>query len=306
MIRKEILKLNNNENIDWYNIISINEEDKQELINKEFITKRFLEYAIDVDESARFENDKSRNIQLFCYDIPYFDNFIGSIATTPIVFITKYNDVYTFITDNDDYDELNDLLYKIVHKKVYDSILHLILEVSYEFSFIYHDKIKFIHKERNEIKKSFIKDNKNTDIYKLLNLEQGLTYLTSSLKTNLMALNSIKRKKDDLLNIEIEKLENIIIELEQATEMSDIALTIIDKEKSTYSTVIDNNLNKTMKFLTAFTVVLTIPTLIYGFWGINTPVPFQENPNGYIYVILISLLFSIITVILFWKNKFFK
>lgn len=306
MISKEMLKLTNGETIDWYNIFHINDEDKKELINKEFISKKFLEYAIDTDESARYENDVNRNMQLFCYDIPYFDNFIGSISTTPIVFITKDNDIYTFITDNDDYEKLNNLLNEVIYSKEYSSIIHLILEITYNFSFIYHEKIKYIYKERSEIKKSFIKNGRNTDIYRLLNIEQGLTYLTSSLKTNLMALNTIKRKKENLTIMELEKLNNNIIELEQVTEMSDITLNIIDREKTTYSTIIDNNLNKSMRFLTVFTVVLTIPTLIFGFWGINTPVPFQDKPYGFIYVIIIASIISLIIIFLFWKNKFFK
>lgn len=63
-----------------------------------------------------------------------------------------------------------------------------------------------------------------------------------------------------------------------------------------YASIISNNLNSVMKFLTSITIVLTIPTIISSFWGMNVPVPLQNNPLGFLAIVVITILVTLITV----------
>lgn len=81
---------------------------------------------------------------------------------------------------------------------------------------------------------------------------------------------------------------------------------IKDITKSTgelFSTVINNRLNDVMKLLTSITIVMTLPTIIAGIWGMNVALPFGRNPFGFLIVLLITLLVCIITVIILHKKK---
>ncbi|MDO5089788.1 MAG: magnesium transporter CorA family protein [Leptotrichiaceae bacterium] len=205
---------------------------------------------------------------------------------------------------------LNRLLGKIMTEKEYDSMYHLLFSVLYKFYLVYHNKLTKMNKERSDIKRSFKKSMKNSDIYRLLNIEQGLTYLSILLKADRLALNTLKRrwepKNGKLSEIEEEKLEDVLIETDQTLEMTEILITIAEKEKLAYSAIIDNNLNTTMKFLTIFTILLAIPSMIFGFFGINTSIPFQHAKNGWIYVILITVVMCLIFIFGLWRKKFLK
>ena len=96
-------------------------------------------------------------------------------------------------------------------------------------------------------------------------------------------------------------LDDAIIENRQAIEMSRIYTEILNGTMDAYASIISNNLNVVMKFLTSITIVISIPTLIASFMGMNVPVPFQNNPNGFIIMTVISVIVAIISLI--WLRK---
>lgn len=96
-------------------------------------------------------------------------------------------------------------------------------------------------------------------------------------------------------------LEDAIVENKQAIEMSKIYSDILNGTMDAYASIISNNLNGVMKFLTSITIVLAIPTMIASFWGMNVPVPSQGNPYGFGILIGISIIITIISII--WLKR---
>ena len=72
-----------------------------------------------------------------------------------------------------------------------------------------------------------------------------------------------------------------------------------------YSSIISNNLNVDVRRLTLVTIVLSVPTFIASFYGMNIDLPFQQNPFAVVYVALISALLSILVAWYFQRNKRF-
>ena len=97
-------------------------------------------------------------------------------------------------------------------------------------------------------------------------------------------------------------LDDAIIENKQAMEMSKIYSNILTSTLDAYASIISNNLNSVMQFLTSVTIILAIPTMISSYWGMNVPVPLQSNPFGFICIVLFSILIGII-VTLWLKRK---
>jgi magnesium transporter len=97
-------------------------------------------------------------------------------------------------------------------------------------------------------------------------------------------------------------LEDAIVENKQAIEMSGIYRDILNGTMDAYASIISNNLNGVMKFLTSITIILAIPTLIASLWGMNVPVPLQNNPYGFIILVSISVIVTL-TAILILKKK---
>jgi magnesium transporter len=143
---------------------------------------------------------------------------------------------------------------------------------------------------------------KNEEVLHMLNLEKSLVYLTTSLKANELVMEKTMRGKIIKLYDEDEDiLEDAIIENKQAIEMSGIYSNILGTTMEAYASIISNNLNTVMKILTSITIIIAIPTLIASFWGMNVPVPFQNNQYGFVIMILISIVLGIFAWI--WLKK---
>lgn len=100
-------------------------------------------------------------------------------------------------------------------------------------------------------------------------------------------------------------LEEVIIENKQAIEMANIYSNILSGTMDAFASIISNNLNIVMKFLASITIVLSIPTVISGLFGMNVPVPFGEHPYGfYIVILIISGISALVTYILAKKDMF--
>ena len=93
-----------------------------------------------------------------------------------------------------------------------------------------------------------------------------------------------------------ELLEDAIIENKQAIEMSKIYSDILNGTMDAYASIISNNLNGVMKMLTSITIILAMPTLIASLWGMNVPVPFQDNPWGFAILSVASIVVTGITI----------
>ena len=98
-------------------------------------------------------------------------------------------------------------------------------------------------------------------------------------------------------------LEDVIIENKQAIEMSNIYRDILSGTMDAFASVISNNLNIVMKVLASVTIILTIPSIIFGLWGSNVPVPFETSPYGFWIVIAIAVLFTGAAVVWMLKKK---
>ena len=143
---------------------------------------------------------------------------------------------------------------------------------------------------------------KNKEVLHILDLEKSLVYLTTSLKSNELVMEKTMRGKIIKLYEEDEDiLDDAIIENKQAIEMSQIYSNILNTTMEAYASIISNNLNGVMKILTSITIIIAIPTLIASFWGMNVPVPFQNNAHGFLITIIISLLLGIMATL--WLKK---
>ena len=114
--------------------------------------------------------------------------------------------------------------------------------------------------------------------------------------------------KTELLKLTLDdkdKLEDVIIDNKQAIEMANIYSNILSGMMDAFASVISNNLNVVMKILTLITVILMIPTLTASIYGMNIELPFQHLPHAFFIVIGISIILSLLSVLVFIRNRWF-
>ena len=143
----------------------------------------------------------------------------------------------------------------------------------------------------------------NKDLTSLSRLQDSLTYFATSIRGNETLLSKLKFRLpvDDL---DAELIEDVNIEMQQAREMTAIYANILDSTMDTYANLINNNMNRIMKILASVTIILSIPTMIASFFGMNVPLPFQESPMMTVALFLISLGIALALGLYMLKKEF--
>lgn len=181
-----------------------------------------------------------------------------------------------------------------------------ILQILYRNASMYLQYLRIIDKKSNQVEKELHISTKNRELIELLELEKSLVYFTTSLRSNeivlekLLKIDSIKRYPEDE-----QLLEDVIIENKQAIEMANIYSNILSGTMDAYASVISNNLNIVMKVLSVITIVMSIPTIIASYWGMNVGgIPFANHPQGFLSVVIISLVITLVGGLILGKKNY--
>ena len=290
----------------WINMVAPTEEEIKKVCSKLKIQEDFIRYPLDYEEKARIDIEEDDNTTLFIIDVPIIEkeNNEQVYSTMPLGMIVVRDDYFITVSlkQNRVISELEKTKEKnniITYKKS-----RMILQVFYKNAELYLKYLKKINKE-TEIAENVLKNSlKNKELLKMLSLEKSLVYFTTSLKSNEVVMEKTLRGKIIKLYDEDEDiLEDAIIENKQAIEMSKIYSDILNGTMDAYASIISNNLNGVMKFLTSITIILAIPTMIASYWGMNVQVPMQftNSPWPFYAVVAFSIILGIIAMI--WLKK---
>ncbi len=286
----------------WINMVSPTEQEIEDVCKKLNIQDDFIRYSLDAEEKARIDIEDDGTM-LFIVDIPIIEkeNDAEVYTTMPIGMIIVRDDYFITVSLK------NNSIIKELKNKINKSIVtykksRLIFQILYQNAATFLNLLKKINKETEIAENVLKKSMKNKELLKLLSLEKSLVYFTTSLKANEVVMEKTLRGKIIKLYEEDEDiLEDAIIENKQAIEMSKIYSDILNGTMDAYASIISNNLNGVMKFLTSITIILSIPTMVASFWGMNVKVPMQDNIYGFFIITLISILIAIIAMI--WLKK---
>lgn len=303
----ELTKIEQFQDKAWVNVINPTQADMQYLINELEVPEDFMQYAIDRDESARIEKEVDSNYTLVIYDIPYFneDSVDSVYSTAPMSFIVGEKCVITVSVDYIFFDQYQEATLKKVLNP--EQKTNFVLQFLYEAAQKYLTYLSILNRRRKEVEKNIGTRPKNEDLLQLMRIERSLIYFIMSLKTNSMVLEKIRRGfylttyEDDN-----ELLQDLMIETQQGIEMAEISNRIINESTDTYANLISNNTNEVMKFLTVYSLILSIPTIIFSFYGMNVHLPWANwETMSWVIVVLISILISLIFVYYFKKKDYF-
>ena len=287
----------------WISLVNPSESEIKKVCENINIQQDFILDALDYEEKARIDTEEDDDTILFVVDVPIIEkNEENDIYTTmPLGMIVVRDDFFITVSLKknkviEDFEKM-----KIRNFQTYKKT-RFIFQILYLNSSYFLNYLKQINKE-TEISEYILKNSmKNKELLKLLSLEKGLVYFTTSLKSNELVMEKTMRGKIIKLYEEDEDiLEDAITENRQAIEMAKIYSDILNGTMDAYASIISNNLNGVMKFLTSITIVLAVPTMISSFWGMNVGLPFQNSPFGFLIMILISVLLTI--TVTWWLKK---
>lgn len=285
----------------WINLVNPTAEEIATVCSNLKIEDEFIKYPLDYEEQARI--DIEDDMTLFVIDVPVIEETKEgkSYSTMPLGLIVVRDEF--FISVSLKKNRIIEAFEKGRVKEMYTyKKTRFLIQILYLNASYYLNDLKRINKEAENTVNGLKQSMKNQDLIQLLNLENSLVYITTSLKANEMVMEKTARGKvlksyeeDD------EILEDAIIENRQAIEMSKVYSEVLNGTMDAYASIISNNLNVVMKFLASITIVLSLPTLIASIWGMNVPLPFATNPYGFVIVCGISILLSILAFV--WLKR---
>lgn len=98
-------------------------------------------------------------------------------------------------------------------------------------------------------------------------------------------------------------IESLVHAIRQSEDLCEINMKSLARLRNSYQIIFTNQLNKTIKLLTALTIILNIPTMIASLYGMNVPLPLSESPSAFSVILIVILLFSLVTIYLFQRKK---
>jgi len=297
---KDLEKIDHPETDCWMDLVAPTESEIETVLNTTHIDEDLIRKMLDDDEIPRIET--SENATMTVIDVPIADED-GEYITNPVGIIVTDNNflitispssatVFNIFRDN----KMRD--FRTAKKTRF--LIQVLNIAAAEYLKVLDEVYREIETKEEVLKKS----TRNEDLIDLLATEKTLVYFMSSLKENALVLERLgKGIVLPLYEGDIDLLEDAEIENRQAIDMAGIYREILSSITDTYATIVSNNLNNVMKFLAGMTIVVSVPTIISSFFGMNVTFGvIASNPFSALALLVLSILASV-TIAIILKKK---
>jgi magnesium transporter len=284
----------------WINVINPS-QGEMNVLQAMGVSQDYLVYSLDIDERARTERDGDLLILL---RIPDYQGEKADIPFTTIplgIILSEQYLTTVCIKENDILKKFASGQYRGMSTgKRYRFILQILLATANNY--LYH--LREITRAVDILEDKLQLSTRNKEVLELLKYQKSLTLFTTALKSNELLLKRLQQsimfktypEDEDLL-------EDVLTETQQAIEMTNIESNILSSMMDAFASIISNNLNGIMKFLASITIILSLPTMIASFFGMNINFPFNEqHPMAFPLTLLLSLVISLVVALVFWKR----
>lgn len=283
----------------WIDLIAPNDDEVRQVVAATKVDQELIAKMLDENELPRVET--SSHSTLVVVDVPGI-NDEGDHVTYPLGIIIADNYFITIAARHFTVlDQFCDNLVKDFRSAKKTRFLIQILTLT---AAEYLKNLGEVYRNIENKEDILEKSTRNEDLVDLLATEKSLVYFTTSLKENDLVLERLSKGIVlPLYEGDLDLLEDAIIENRQALDMAGIYREILSSITNTYATVISNNLNNVMKFLAGVTIILSIPTIISSFFGMNVSFgTIGENPLSAILIFCASFIISVGIAILLKKK----
>ena len=265
----------------WININSDLISEYSSIYDTYEIDSEMLEYALDEHERAHIEYDRRKETLIVIYNVIKQSLNSNQYETIPMTFIVRKNQIITITNHHNEY--IVQAMKEELEERPDMSLFTFLFSSLFMITEYYFPKIEKLKKEQGLLSQMLRQKTTKKNLFALSDLEIGSVYLVSATKQNAIVLEQLKTQSvfKVLDDVEKEELEDSLIEAKQLVEMTSINLQILHQLSGTYNNVLNNNLNDTMKLLTVISILLTVPDIVTGFFGMNVQIPFTEHSHGW-------------------------
>ena len=254
------------------------------------LDKETIEYALDKNERAHMDYHRENGTVTFIYNVLDLEKDKDYYEAIPMTFIVENKRMITISNHKNAYVIDQMLAYLDSHELL--SIYKFLFASLEIISNAYYPIIEKMDKSKDEVNSLLRQRTTKKNLFALSDLETGMVYLTAAAKQNRLLLEHIQghalyRRFNE---VEREQFDDAMIEAHQLVSMTDLISQVLQQLSSSYNNILNNNLNDSLTVLTIISVLLAVLAVITGFFGMNVPLPFTEEPNAWIYILMASLI----------------
>ena len=284
----------------WINLYSPSDVEINHVIEATSVDRSFIENSLDTEERSHIDIEDEQI--LISINVPVKERSAKSTkvrryTTIPLGMIIVKDD-YIITVSSEKLDVLNNITSEkiILGEFATYKKSRIIFQVLYKVAEEYIMFLDIINRDIEKFEDKLEKTMQNQELVKLIHFQKSMVYFDAALKSNQSVMERLKRGKIIKLYEEDEDiLEDAAIENRQAMEMVTTYSEILNGMIEVFGTMVSNNLNLVMKFLTSITILISIPTLIASILGMNVVFPFATGIVGFWIVIAICILATILT-----------
>ena len=277
----------------WINIDSDLIAETSQLYQKYGIDQETIEYALDKNERAHMDYNRENGTVTFIYNVLDMEKEKEYYETIPMTFIVQGPRLVTISNRDNAYIIAQMERYVDNHESL--STFKLLFAGLEMISNAYYPIIERLDKHKDEITRLLRKTTTSKNLYALSDVETGMVYLASAAKQNRMLLEHIKA------HLIYRQFDDAMIEARQLVYMTELNSQVLQQLSSSYNNILNNNLNDNLTTLTILEALLAVLAVVTGFFGMNVPLPFTNDPNAWLYISIASfVLWIILSRILRW------
>jgi len=306
-INRQTQEVQGPEGANWINVTPPFQENEINNLSENLLIPRdLLTDTLDIEERARYEEEDG--VKLIILKTPVENKSLNEsdadYVTIPIsIIITERNQV---ITVNSFENVAIRRFLNTFAKRHPERPNMMVLKIFEKVVMDFIEVLKEINHRRNILEQKLYDSNRNEELLYLMRVQKSLVYFVTALRSNELLL--MKMERTNFLNCDEEErelLSDLVIEFSQAHEMANTYTNILNSTMDAFASIINNNMNLVMKRLTSITILISLPTLIASFYGMNVPIPYQEGHFSFYIPIILSVIVSTVMTLYFNKKRWF-
>ncbi|NLW42472.1 MAG: magnesium transporter CorA family protein [Tissierellia bacterium] len=287
----------------WIQLVNPNDEEIDKITKEYGIPRDYLHDVLDPFEVPRTEGLKDERPDLFVFSYPiklsetrYYTRAVSVVLLENVIITARCEDSPIF-------EKLKN--YVIENIKSTQDFDGLVVELAWEISKIFNEFIKHQDLQIKEFENEIRTSTKTEFLQQMIEIQRSLIYFRTGIQENGLVIDNF-HNLDYISETKSGKMlmHDLFKENKQAQITIDTLVSMLENLSDLYSNVISNNLNTVMKVLTSITIVLTIPTIIGGLWGMNTAVPIGKHPLAFWYLLALQIVLSLIMVYILKKKDY--
>jgi magnesium transporter len=295
----------------WISVVAPTQEERRWMLEELHVNPEFVTSALDDEETSRVDLDAETGQALVIVDCPFVedereavDPSIVQYDTHPltVLFLPEQDTIMTVsLKPNATVDAVAGGRIAGVNTA---QRTRLLLQMLLFISRRYQADLRSINRQFRENERKLRRSMRNADLIKMLGFEKSLVYFSTSLK----ALDATVRRIGygrtvRLYEDDRDLLDDVSIEIRRAIEMCGIYTEVFNETMDTFGSLINNNLNLTMRTLAIITLVLSMPTMVFSFYGMNTALPLDE---AWVFPLVLSIVLSVVAAVWIMRSRLIK